>query len=95
MCPVCGHHKVSQEPRPKQPRRKAKEWTLHVPDDAEIGADVLDTMIEDFAIPIGAAEWTSRLKRYHVLVAVLAWATVHRSEFIAEMAEAAERRLAG
>lgn len=95
VCPTCGHHtKSPDEPRAKLPRRNTKEWTISVPDDAEIGADVIEGMIEDFAIPLGATEWSSRLKRYHVLVAVLAWATANRSQFIADVAEAAERRLA-
>lgn len=95
VCPVCGHHKQTQQPGPKLPRRKTKQWTVTVPDDAELGADILDEMIDDFAIPLGADEWSSRLKRYHVLVAVLAWATVNRGDFIHDMAEAAELRLAG
>lgn len=92
VCPVCGHHKHTQEPRAKLPRRKTKEWVVTVPDDSELGADVLDSIIEDLAIPIGASEWSSRLRRYYVLVAALVWVNQNRAEFIADLAEAAERR---
>lgn len=94
ICPVCGHHKQHKEPRAKLERRNVKEWTINVPDDAEIGADVLDGWVDDFAIPMGATDWSPRLRRYYVLVTVLAWANIHRGQFIQDMADAAERRTA-
>ena len=66
-----------------------------VPDDAEIGADVLDGWVEDFAIVLGMDEYSSRLKRYHVLSFVLGWAGINRAQLIADVAEAAERRVSG
>ncbi len=92
ICPECGHHKKKTGALKPGKLRPTKEWTLLVPDDAEIGADILDGMIEDFAIPLGATEWSPRLKRYHVLVAVLAWANENRESFIADVAEALELR---
>lgn len=94
VCPVCGHHKRVQEPKAKLERRNTQQWVVTVPDDAEVGADVLDGMIEDLAIPLGASEWSSRLRRYYVLVAALAWVEQNRGEFIHDLAEAADRRLA-
>lgn len=94
VCPTCGHHTPDPDaPRAKQERRNTKQWVVTVPDDAEIGADILDSWVEDFAVPLGASAWSSRLKRYHVLVTVLAWANATRSEFIADVASAAERRI--
>jgi hypothetical protein len=78
----------------KLERRNTKQWVVTVPDDAEVGTDVLDSIIEDLAIPIGATEWSSRLRRYYVLVMALAWVNQNRTEFIADLAEAAERRTA-
>jgi hypothetical protein len=94
QCPTCGHVKRSDRTKPKPGKlRPTKEWTVAVPDDAEVGAQILDEWIEDFAIILEATEWSSRLKRYHVLAVVLGWAIMHREEFIADVAEAAERRL--
>lgn len=96
QCPLCGH--VARRPRREEPKpgklRPVKAWTVNVPDDAEIGADVLDDLIEDLAIPLEMSDYTSRLKRYHVLTVVLAWAVQNRQLLIADVAEAAERQLA-
>jgi hypothetical protein len=94
VCPVCGHHKQQKQPKAKLERRNTKQWVVTVPDDAEVGTDVLDSIIEDLAIPIGATEWSSRLRRYYVLAMALAWVNQNRTEFIADLAEAAERRTA-
>ena len=80
------HAAEEEEPLPKRP---TKEWTLLVPDDAEIGADVLDEWVEQFAIILGMGEDVSkRLVRYHVLCSVLAWAMINRQTFIEDIAEA-------
>jgi len=99
QCPVCGHVKKAgarETPRPgKDPARPRREWTVLVPDDSEPGTKLLDEWVEDFAVAIGASGWSKRHKRYHVLSVVLAWAMINRAEFIADIAEAAERRLVG
>ena len=97
VCPTCGHHKKRSDratPKPGK-ARPTKEWVVTVPDDAEIGADVLDDWVEDFAIVLGMDEYSSRLKRYHVLSFVLGWAGINRAQLIADVAEAAERRVSG
>jgi rubredoxin len=96
VCPTCGHHKKQSDRSQLKPGklRPTKDWVLAVPDDAEVGADLLDEWIEDFAIVFGMDEYTSRLKRYHV-ISVLRGATYAlRKEIIALFAEAAEKRVA-
>jgi hypothetical protein len=88
QCGSCGYTR----PLPKEPgaKRPSKTYTLIVPDDAEVGADVLDDWIEQFAVILGfGSDVSQRLVRYHVMVAVLAWAGMHRAEFIADIKEAA------
>ena len=80
LCEACGRplpHK--HEPRPK---RKAKIWTLAVPDDAEQGAEVLDVYCEDLAVLMGLDPMSPRLLRYHTLVPVLEWVMQNRAEFL-------------
>lgn len=94
-CPTCGHVKRRGDvAHAKLPRRNTKIYAIAVPDDAEIGVEILDSWIDDFAIPLGAEEWTSRLRRYHVLITALAWVKVNEKQFIADVAEAAGRRVA-
>jgi hypothetical protein len=94
VCPTCGHHKVSERALPKPGRvdGPVKEWVAA--GDPE-GAALLDEHVEDFAIVLGMSDWTKKQKRYHVTSIVFAWAQQHREEFIADVAEAAERRLRG
>jgi hypothetical protein len=95
VCPTCGHHKRSAADRDvAKPGklRPTKEWTVLVPDDSEIGADLMDEWIEDFAIAFGIDHYTSRLKRYHVLSLLRGVTLSMRSDIIAMVAEAAGRR---
>jgi hypothetical protein len=72
------------------PKRKSKSYGITVPDDAEVGSDVLDEWVSQFSVILGFGDDVSqRLVRYHVIVAVLAWAGMHRAEFIADIKEAA------
>lgn len=96
ICPTCGHHKRKperEEPKPGR-ARPTKEWTIVVPDDAEVGADLLDDWIEDFAIAFGLDHYTSRLKRYHVLSLLRGVTLAMRKDIIEEVAAAAGRRAA-
>jgi len=91
LCPTCGralpHEKhTTQDGHPK---RKAKTWGILVPDDAEAGAEVLDTYIEDLAVLMGLNVESQRLLRYHVLVPVLEWVNQSKGEFVREWEEAA------
>ena len=79
-CPVCG--------RPRKPKgmtlppRRTKSWGLLVPDDAEAGADVLDTYVQELAALMGLDPDSPRLLRYHVLVPVLEWVSQERVAFL-------------
>ena len=96
ICPTCGHHKRKPEREDPKPgrARPTKEWTIVVPDDAEVGADLLDDWIEDFAIVFGLDHYTSRLKRYHVLSLLRGVTLAMRKDIIEEVAAAAGRRAA-
>ena len=84
-CDSCGYTKP--EKRAAGPRRPSATWTVNVPEDAEIGADVLDEWTEQFAVLMGLDPEAKRLVRYHVLAVVMAWAMQHREAFIADMVE--------
>lgn len=87
LCPTCGkpHSVITRKPGPK---RKVKTWVVHVPDDSEKGADVLDVYIEDLAVVLGFERMNARLLRYHVLVPVLEWVNQSRAEFAQDVQEA-------
>lgn len=88
QCDSCGYTRPVK--RAVGHKRGSKTYTLIVPDDAEVGADVLDEWIEQFAVVLGfGTDVTQRLVRYHTMVAVLAWAMQHRTEFIADIREVA------
>jgi hypothetical protein len=87
LCPECGKPK-HPKPRKPLPRRKTKEWTLTVPEDAEIGSDVLDGWAEDLAVVLGFGDLTSRLVRYHAVATGLAWVMMHRQQFVEDLVEA-------
>lgn len=88
ICPTCGTHKRKKRAAPTE-KRKTKTWTVAVPDDAEIGGDVLDGWVDDFAVLFGFDDESSRLRRYHALALVLAWAVQHRDELLDDIREAA------
>ena len=88
QCDSCGYTRPAK--RSVGHKRGSKTYSLVVPDDAEIGADVLDEWVEQFAVVLGFGDDVSqRLVRYHTMVAVFAWAMMHRTEFIADLKEAA------
>ena len=53
-----------------------------------MGAEVLDTYIEDLGELMGFHDLSARLLRYHVLVPVLEWVSQNRVEFISDWDEA-------
>lgn len=86
-CKHCGYTKPQKLPiRPKRPSRT---WVISVPDDAELGAEVLSEWVDEFSSLLGLEDGASRLRRYHVLIAVFAWASQHKPEFIRDVIEAA------
>jgi len=87
VCPTCGHSKRRRLTNGKP--RRTREWTLLVPDDAEIGSDVLDGWADDLAILLGFSDESSRLRRYHAVATALAWTIQNRDEFLRDLKTAA------
>ena len=50
-CPFCGQttKRRRAESSTPGPARRRKSWTIKVPDDAEDGAEILDTLVDDLA----------------------------------------------
>jgi len=88
LCPECGRPLPHEKHGEPGPRRKVTTWGVLVPDDAEVGSDVLDDQIEQFAALLGFGEAPSRLKRYHVIALVLAWAMLNGQKFLEDLEEA-------
>jgi len=82
ICPTCGHAK---QRRTNGKPRKSKEWTLVVPDDAEIGSDVLDEWADEIAATLGFHDESSRLRRYHAVATALAWVIQNRQAFLDDL----------
>ena len=70
-CPTCGHVKRAR-PAIGQPGRARKSWTIKVPADAENGAEILDTLVDDLAILLDVEP--NQTGRYYVLVPTLYFA---------------------
>ena len=87
VCPTCGEPK--KPPRPKRARRSTKTWTLDVPADEEIGAAILDEWADEFAAMAGFGDASSRLRRYHAVTLVFAWAMQNKEQFADDIVEAA------
>lgn len=86
-CAQCGYTKPVR--RAPGPRRPARSWNVTVPADAELGADVLDGWVEDFAAVLGLeGDVGKSLLRYHVLAVVLAWSSQNMGELIRDVREA-------
>jgi hypothetical protein len=85
-CPTCGRTK--RKPKPA-PTRKSRTWTLIVPDDVEIGADILDGWSDDLATILGFDDESSRLRRYHAVATGLAWVIQNRDQFVLDLMAAA------
>jgi 5-methylcytosine-specific restriction endonuclease McrA len=88
LCSECGRPLPHEKHEPSRPRRRTATWGVVVPEDEEIGADVLDDWIDQYAVLFGFGEATSRLKRYHVLAVLLAWVNQNRDQLLADLEEA-------
>ena len=88
-CPTCGYQKpVQREPTAA---RATSIWGVTVPRDSELGAEVLDEWVDNFAVLLGFGDENSRLKRYHVLSVILAWAAQHKPLLIQDIIESQSR----
>ena len=90
-CPFCGGSKRRARPSTSSvgPRRRRKTWTVSVPDDAEDGAEILDTFVDDIAALLGAGDWHERNRRYWALIHALAWTMQQREQFERDVKAAA------
>jgi len=85
-CGSCGYTRPVK--REAGPKRKSKTYTMSVPDDAEIGTDVLDDWVESIAVILGfGTDVSQRLVRYHTIVACLAWTMQNRQAFLEDIME--------
>ena len=76
-CPTCGHVKRA---RSASPGRARKSWTILVPADAENGADILDTLVDDMALILGVEP--NQTGRYFVVMPCLYYAHQEKSRFV-------------
>ena len=88
-CDQCGYTRPAK--RDPLPRRKQASWAVTVPADAEIGADVLDDWVEQFAVLLGFEEPKKGLARYHVIAVVFAWSMQNRGSLIEDITESRMR----
>jgi hypothetical protein len=88
LCPECGRPLKSHAPKDPLPKRKATTYTMLVPDDEEVGTDVMDDWVDQFAAMLGFDEAGTRLRRYHVIALVMAWAAINQERFLADLEEA-------
>jgi 5-methylcytosine-specific restriction endonuclease McrA len=91
LCGECGRPLRSHDSRAQKlgiEPRKVKTWAVIVPDDAEVGSDVMDDWIDQFAVMLGFGEAPTRLRRYHVLAVLLAWAAQSKTQLLHDLEEA-------
>lgn len=89
LCPECGQPKKKpiHDHKPG-PKRKVVTWGVVVPDDGEVGSDVMDDWVEQFAVMLGFGDAPARLQRYHVLALLLSWAMMNKEQFLRDLEEA-------
>lgn len=87
-CGSCGY--TQPRKKPSGPKRKSVAWNVKVPDDAEIGSEILDEWVEGIARRAGMeGDISIGLLRYHALCLAMAWHLQNEDLFIADMIEAA------
>lgn len=91
LCGECGRPLRTHESREQKlaiKPRKVSTWAVVVPDDTEVGSDVMDDWIDQFAVMLGFGEAPTRLRRYHVLAVLLAWAAMNKAQLLSDLEEA-------
>jgi hypothetical protein len=88
LCPECGRPVAEPHRHEPGPKRKVATWSVVVPDDAEVGSELLDDWVEQFAVFLGFGEAPARLKRYHVLALLFPWAMMNKEAFLKDLEEA-------
>jgi len=82
-CPFCGQTPRRRAPRPSTSARRRKTWRVMVPDDAEDGAEILDTLVEDVGLTIGVDPVNSG--RYYILLPVLYHACQSKAALVSSL----------
>lgn len=91
LCGECGRPLRTHESREQKlglKPRKVSTWGVIVPDDGEVGSDVMDDWVDQFSMLLGFGEAPARLRRYHVLAVVLAWAMMNKESLLSDLEEA-------
>jgi len=85
-CPTCGQRIREKVERQHEPKRPRKTWTITVPNDArEVGADVLDTLLESARLILddhGISYGEDRGVRYFVLSTSLGLFVAHAEDVL-------------
>lgn len=79
-CPTCGHVKQRVRPTVVGSGRARKSWTIKVPDDAENGAEILDTLVDDLAVLLGIE--ANQTGRYYIVLPCVYYAHQEKARFI-------------
>jgi hypothetical protein len=82
-CPFCGQAK-RRRPRVPSFGRRRKSWTIKVPDDAEDGATVLDTLVDDLGLVLGVEP--NATGRYYIVLPAVYYAHQEKARFIESVA---------
>jgi len=77
-CPFCGQVKRRRSVPPFGRRRKS--WRILVPDDAEDGAEVLDTLVDDLGLVLGVDPTATG--RYYIVLPAVYYAHQEKARFI-------------
>lgn len=80
-CPTCGHVKRAR-PSPVGGRAR-KSWTIKVPDDAENGAEILDTLVDDMGLVLGIEP--NQTGRYYIVLPCVYYAHQEKPRFVASL----------
>jgi len=78
-CPFCGQTKRRRPTVTRSFGRRRKSWRILVPDDAEDGAEVLDTLVDDLGLVLGIEP--DGTGRYYVIVPALYYAHQDKARF--------------
>lgn len=83
-CPVCGRPPVARDPYTHTgPRRQRRPVTIRVPDDAEDGAAILESLTEQVGERIGLHDPASPTASYYALTAALSAVLIDSSQLAA------------
>ena len=89
LCPECGKPVKKHDPTHKPgPKRKSTTYSMVVPEDEEVGTDILDDWVDQFATLFGFEGAGARLRRYHVTALVFSWAMLNKEQLLLDLEEA-------